>query len=253
MKKIKLIVAYDGTDFSGFQSQPGRRTVQGTLEEVLARITGESIQIVGSGRTDAGVHALNQVCHFTTSSPIPVEKYPYILRRALPRDLLVYKAEEVSPEFHAQKSARWKTYRYQLDLQPIPNIFERRFRMHVPVSLDIGAMQEAANHLVGTHDFTSFCSAKTEVVNRVRTIFHCQVFQQPDGLIIEVTGNGFLYNMVRIIAGTLVEVGKKRMKPEEMPFIIQAKDRQKAGPTFPPEGLVLVEVGYDSRPDNYSR
>lgn len=251
MKKIKLIVAYDGTDFSGFQSQPGRRTVQGTLEEVLAGITGESIQIVGSGRTDAGVHALNQVCHFITSSPIPVEKYPYILRRTLPRDLQVCQAEEVSQEFHAQKSARWKTYRYQLDLQPIPGIFERRFRTHVPVLLDTRAMQEAANHLVGTHDFTSFCSAKTEVVNRVRTIFRCMVLQQPDGLIIEVTGNGFLYNMVRIIAGTLVEVGRKRIKPEDIPFIIQAKDRQKAGPTFPPEGLVLVQVGY-SRPDNYS-
>ncbi|MGA8943669.1 MAG: tRNA pseudouridine(38-40) synthase TruA [Thermoactinomyces sp.] len=253
MKKIKLIVAYDGTDFSGFQSQSGRRTVQGTLEEVLGRITGESIQIVGSGRTDAGVHALNQVCHFTTSSPIPVEKYPYILRRALPRDLLVCQAEEVPPEFHAQKSARWKTYRYHLDLQPIPDIFQRRYRTHVPVSLDARAMQEAANHMIGTHDFTSFCSARTEVVNRVRTIFRCQINHEPDGLSIEVTGTGFLYNMVRIIAGTLVEVGKKRIKPEEIPSIIQARDRQKAGPTFPPEGLVLVQVGYDPWPDKLVR
>ncbi len=253
MKKIKLIVAYDGTDFSGFQSQPDCRTVQGMLEEVLERITGESVQIVGSGRTDAGVHALNQVCHFTTLSPIPVEKYPYILRRSLPRDLLVYKAEEVSPEFHAQKSARWKTYRYQLDLQPIPDIFERRFRTHVPVLLDTGAMQEAANHLVGTHDFTSFCSAKTEVVDRVRTIFRCQIIQEPHGLIIEVTGNGFLYNMVRIIAGTLVEVGRNRIKPEEIPSIIQARDRKEAGPTFPPEGLVLLQVGYHPWLDNIVR
>ncbi|MBA4603202.1 tRNA pseudouridine(38-40) synthase TruA [Thermoactinomyces mirandus] len=253
MKKIKLTVAYDGTDFSGFQKQPGRRTVQGTLEEVLGRITGESVQIYGSGRTDAGVHALGQVCHFTTSGLIPVEKYPYILRRTLPRDLLVYAAEEVPHDFHAQKSAMWKTYRYQLDLQPLPGIFERRYRTHVPVSLDIGAMQEAANHLTGTHDFTSFCSAKTEVIDRVRTIFRCQVCQEAGGLVIEVTGNGFLYNMVRIIAGTLVEVGKKRVKPEEIPFIIQAKDRQKAGPTFPPEGLVLVQVGYHPWTDNYAR
>ncbi|MBA4549411.1 tRNA pseudouridine(38-40) synthase TruA [Thermoactinomyces intermedius] len=244
MKKIKLVIAYDGTDFSGFQSQPGQRTIQGTLEEALRKITGEAVSVHGSGRTDAGVHALHQVCHFTTSSPIPVEKYPYILRRTLPRDVLALSAEEAPMDFHAQKSAKWKTYRYRLDLRPIPDLFERRFRTHVPVSLDVEKMREAAGYLVGTHDFTSFCSAKTEIQDKVRTIYQCRLEQEPGGLVIEVTGNGFLYNMVRIIAGTLVEVGKGRIRPEAIPGIILAKDRQKAGPTFPPEGLVLVKVGY---------
>ncbi|SFJ38805.1 tRNA pseudouridine(38-40) synthase TruA [Thermoflavimicrobium dichotomicum] len=244
MKKIKLVVAYDGTDFSGFQRQPGKRTIQGTLEETLSKITGEEIEIYGSGRTDAGVHALGQVCHFTTKSPIPITKYPYILRRALPRDIICISSEEVPMDFHARKSAYWKTYRYYIETTPVPDLFTRRFRTHLPFPLDVDAMQKAGKLLVGTHDFTSFCSTKTVVEDRVRTIYRCQVCQEANGVYIEVTGNGFLYNMVRIIAGTLYEVGRHERNVQEIPQILAAKDRTLAGPTFPPEGLILFEVGY---------
>lgn len=244
MKKIKLIIAYDGTDFSGFQRQPGERTIQGTLEETLSHLTGEEILIHGSGRTDAGVHAIGQVCHFTTTSPIPAEKYPYILRRMLPRDIVVVSAAEVEAHFHARKSAYWKTYHYQIDTNPVPDIFNRRFRTHLPFPVDFAAMQEAGNLLVGTHDFTSFCSTKTVVTDRVRTIYRCQIKQEKQGFTIELTGNGFLYNMVRIIAGTLYEVGRHQRVVQEIPRILAACDRTLAGPTFPPEGLILVEVGY---------
>lgn len=244
MKKIQMVIAYDGTDFSGFQRQPGQRTIQGTLEEALHRLTGEEIQVHGSGRTDAGVHALGQVCHFTTASPIPAEKYPYILRRMLPKDIIVISAAEADADFHARKSAYWKTYRYQIDTQPVPNLFTRRFRTHLPFPVDLDAMQAAGNLLVGTHDFTSFCSAKTHVSDRVRTIYQCRVKEVPGGIDIVLTGNGFLYNMVRIIAGTLYEVGRHERSAEEIPAILAARDRTLAGPTFPPEGLLLVQVGY---------
>ncbi|TCS94154.1 tRNA pseudouridine(38-40) synthase TruA [Hazenella coriacea] len=244
MKKVRLVIAYDGTDFSGFQRQPEQRTIQGTLEEALTALTGEEVTIHGSGRTDAGVHAQGQVCHFTTTSPIPSEKYAYILRRMLPRDLSVLSSSKVPFDFHARKSACWKTYRYQIDTQPISNIFTRRFRTHIPYSLDLEPMRKAGELLIGTFDFTSFCSAKTEVIDRVRTIYDCRVIKDEQGLYIELTGNGFLYNMVRIITGTLVEIGKHHRSVEEIPQMIQAHDRTFAGPTLPPEGLVLMRVGY---------
>ncbi|RAL23288.1 tRNA pseudouridine(38-40) synthase TruA [Thermoflavimicrobium daqui] len=244
MKKIKLVIAYDGTDFSGFQRQPDKRTIQGTLEKVLSQLTGEEIQIYGSGRTDAGVHALGQVCHFSTNSPIPVDKYLYILRRLLPRDIVVQSCEEVPCDFHARKSAYWKTYRYQIETSRIPHIFMRRFYTHRPFVLDTKAMQEAGQLLLGTYDFTSFCSAKTVIEDRVRTIYDCQILKESNSILIEVTGNGFLYNMVRIIAGTLYEVGRGIRSAQEIVQILAAKDRTKAGPTFPPEGLILLQVGY---------
>jgi tRNA pseudouridine38-40 synthase len=243
-KNVKLVIAYDGTDFSGFQRQPGRRTVQGVLEETLGRLTGEDVEVDGSGRTDAGVHALGQVCHFLTASPIPVSKYPFILQNLLPRDIIAVSAEEMPLNFHARKSACWKTYRYQIDTRPVPDLFERRFRTHLPYPVDLEAMRRAAGHLVGTHDFTSFCSPKTPVEDKVRTIYRLDVGEDDKGLRIEVTGSGFLYNMVRILAGTLYEVGRGRMEADSIPRILEARDRTKAGPTFPPEGLVLVRVGY---------
>lgn len=244
MKKVRLDLAYDGTDFSGFQRQPEQRTIQGTLEEALSVLTGEDVHIHGSGRTDAGVHAQGQVCHFTTISPIPSEKYAYILRRMLPKDLMVLSSSEVPLDFHARKSACWKTYRYQIDTQPIPDLFTRRYRTHLPYSLDLRSMRKAGELFIGKYDFTSFCSTKTEVIDRVRTIYDCHVVEDKQGLYIDLTGNGFLYNMVRIIAGTLVQVGRQQLRVDEIPKIIQAKDRTLAGPTLPPEGLVLMQVGY---------
>lgn len=247
MRKMKLTIAYDGTDYSGFQRQPGRRTIQGVLEETLSRILGESIVIEGSGRTDAGVHALGQVCHFVTSKPVPADRFPYILGHTLPRDLVVVSSEEVAIDFHARKSAYWKTYRYQVETQSIPRLHMRRFAYHYPVdTIDLTAMKQAAVHLVGTHDFTSFCSAKTEIEDKVRTIYGIKVWEENNFRYVEVTGSGFLYNMVRIIVGTLYDVGKGKIKADNIPSILTAHDRQAAGSTFPPEGLHLLEVGYSA-------
>ncbi|MDQ0418176.1 tRNA pseudouridine38-40 synthase [Croceifilum oryzae] len=244
MKKIQLIISYDGTDYAGYQRQPEQRTIQGTLEEALKRLTREEIHIHGSGRTDAGVHALGQVCHFETVSPIPGEKYTYILRKMLPRDIVVRFSQEVSMDFHSRKSAHWKTYRYSIDTNRIPNVFMRRFQTHDPISLDPVLMQEAANYLVGTHVFTSLCSTKTVVEDHRRTIYACMIREDQGIVSIEVSGSGFLYNMVRIIAGTLVEVGRGERDPHSILALLSACDRRLAGPTYPPEGLTLVEVGY---------
>jgi tRNA pseudouridine38-40 synthase len=244
VKKIKLTIAYDGTDFSGFQRQPGQRTIQGTLEETLSRVLREKIIIEGSGRTDAGVHALGQVCHFLTSKPIPADRFPHMLCHTLPPDIIVVASEEVPLDFHARKSACWKTYRYQVETLSIPRLHMRRFALHYPTSVDLDAMQRAAKKLVGKHDFTSSCSAKTEVEHKVRTIYAINVWEEDQLRYVEVTGNGFLYNMVRIIVGTLHDVGKGKIQVDDIPAIIAAKDRQAAGSTFAPEGLHLKEVGY---------
>ncbi|EGK09777.1 tRNA pseudouridine(38-40) synthase TruA [Kroppenstedtia eburnea] len=245
MGKIKLTVAYDGTDFSGFQRQPGKRTVQGTLEETLTRVTGETISVTGAGRTDAGVHALGQVIHFETSVPIPTERWVRLLNASLPRDLLVTQAKEVPREFHARYDACWKHYRYTLDTCPIPDLFRRRYQTHYPHPLSRDRMQRAARHLTGTHDFTSFSAARAQVKDRRRSLYHCEVKEvNPGVLSIEVVGDGFLYHMVRILTGTLVEIGAGKIPPDEIRGILKAKDRSAAGKTFPPEGLVMVEVGY---------
>lgn len=244
MRNIQLVISYDGTDYHGFQRQPKQKTIQETIEVALSRLTKESVQIVGSGRTDRGVHALGQVCHFLTNSTIPAEKFAPILRDQLPNDILVLSSHEVPLSFHAQKDANWKTYRYQIETKTIPNLFERRFVTHLPYPLEVEQMQKAAKHLLGTHDFTAFCSAKTQVKNRVRTIYECKVQQIDQKVLIEVTGNGFLYNMVRIIAGTLYQVGRKKLPPRQIVDILQSRNRQLAGPTLPPGGLVLVRVGY---------
>lgn len=245
MKKIKMIVAYDGTDFHGFQSQPGLRTVQGELEKALSRLTGQQITIYGSGRTDAGVHAHGQVIHFETTSPIPNEKYSYILRRALPRDLVVRSVEDAPMDFHAQKSARWKTYRYQIETSPVPELMTRRFRTYRPRRVDLEKMRVAASYVMGTHDFTSFCSVMTHVENKVRTIYDFRIEEEGGVLTFWVTGNGFLYNMVRILVGTIFDIGLSRWPTSRMQTMLEARDRKAAGLTFPPEGLMLWEVGYE--------
>lgn len=244
MKKICIVIAYDGTDYHGFQRQPNKRTVQGTLEKLLAIVTNEDICVDGAGRTDAGVHALGQVCHFYTQSTISSKKFCYILNRIGPRDLVVQKSFEIDHEFDARKSACWKTYRYELNTSFIPDIRSHRYQMHFRHPLDVLRMQQAASALVGTHDFSSFSSQKTHVKSKVRTIYSCTIHTNPAHIAIEVTGNGFIYNMVRIIAGTLVNVGRGRISAEDIPRILAAKDRSLAGPTFPPHGLTLVRVAY---------
>jgi len=242
-KNIKLVFSYDGTDFVGFQRQKKGRTVQGVLEEALLSITGENIKVYGSGRTDSGVHALRQVCNFYTSSKIPGNRFAYLLVYNLPKDIIPLYSDEVPFFFHARKSACFKTYLYILNLSPFNNILTSRYTLHYPFKLDILKMKEASSFLLGTHDFSSFC-AKTNVTSFVRTIYSCEVKKLKNLVFIKITGNGFLRNMVRIIVGTLVYVGRGKIPVHKIPLIIRACDRNLAGPTFPSRGLFLLDVGF---------
>jgi tRNA pseudouridine38-40 synthase len=244
MKRFKCVVAYDGTDYSGFQVQPDQVTIQGEIEAALQRITGEPIQIVGSGRTDAGVHARGQVFHFDTHSSIPVEKWRFVLNNQLPDSIVIRSVEEADARFHARFDVKVKEYRYCIDNGPIPDIFRHRYAEHIRHPLDTERMHTAATLLVGEHDFTSFCSAKTHVEDKIRTLYDCRVEREGDLVWVICRGNGFLYNMVRIIAGTLVEVGEGKRTPEEMPAILQARDREQAGKTAAAKGLTMWEVMY---------
>lgn len=247
MRRIKCTIAYDGTNFAGFQRQPNERTVQGEIEQALKILhKGKNVPICGSGRTDATVHAYGQVFHFDTDLSIPDDRFPYALRSHLPKDIHIVKMETVSSDFHARFSAVRKEYRYRILLRQEADVFRRNFTYHYPYRLNIEEMKKAANLLLGTHDFTSFSSAKTDVVDKVRTIEQIDFLLQDDELVIRIIGNGFLRNMVRIIVGTLLEVGRGHIRPEEIPAILEAKSRQKAGPTIPGCGLYLWKVEYNN-------
>ncbi len=242
--RIKGIVAYDGTDYSGFQVQPAQITIQGELEAALHRITGEEITIAGSGRTDAGVHARGQVFHFDTDSSIPLEKWRYVLNNQLPDSIIVQSMEQVEEHFHARFDVKVKEYRYCIDNGTVPELFRHRYAEHIRHPLDCDRMNEAAQKLIGTHDFTSFCSAKTFVEDKVRTLFDCRVVREGELVWVICRGNGFLYNMVRIITGTLVEVGEGKREPGDIRDILHAKDREMAGKTAVAKGLTMWEVTY---------
>ncbi|MFK2826874.1 tRNA pseudouridine(38-40) synthase TruA [Bacillus sp. B190/17] len=245
MPRVKCTIAYDGALFSGYQIQPNSRTVQEELEKVLAVIhKGEPIKVTASGRTDAGVHAKGQVIHFDTSLSIPADRWPSALNSRLPEDISVRHAEIVPQSFHARFSAVGKEYRYQIYQDPFRSPFHRFYACHSPIELDTLLMQEAANLLIGTSDFTSFCSAKTEVQDKVRTITKLEVVRSGNTIELRVAGNGFLYNMVRIIAGTLIEIGRGRIAPDAVRAILEGRDRSLAGKTAPAEGLYLWEVFY---------
>ncbi|MFC8688966.1 tRNA pseudouridine(38-40) synthase TruA [Brevibacillus porteri] len=244
MKRLRCVLAYDGTDFSGFQVQPDQVTVQGEIEAALNRVTGEDIQVFGSGRTDAGVHARGQVIHFDTSSNIPMDKWRFVLNNQLPDSIVIRTVEEVDASFHARFDVQVKEYRYCIDNNPVADVFRHRYADHVRFPLDVEAMQQAAHYLVGEHDFTSFCSAKTFVEDKVRTVYGLTVEKIGDEVWVTCRGNGFLYNMVRIIVGTLVEVGQGKRNPAELREILAACDREKAGKTAPAKGLTMWEVVY---------
>lgn len=244
MTKIKLRLAYDGSDFRGFARQPGLRTIQGTLEDALAGVLGASVEVFGSGRTDAGVHARAQVVHWTQEKGPPAERYPYLLRRILPRDIVPLSATEVPEAFHARFSVLRKTYRYTVQRSRTEDVFTARYAWHVPQPLELAAMREASRHLLGEHDFTSFCAASTPIENKVRTIYQLDVEERGTYVDIYCTGSGFLQHMVRIIAGTLVDVGLGRYRPADVAQMLLARDRQRAGRTAPPHGLCLWDVRY---------
>lgn len=246
LPKIRATVAYDGTDFHGFARQPGLRTVQGTLEAVFTKFAGEPTEVFGSGRTDAGVHARAQVIHWVQRVGPPAERYPLICRRALPSDLVLTAAEVVDDAFHARFSAMRKVYRYTLQRNAVEDVFTKRYAWHVPRPLQLQHMVEAAEHLVGEHDFTSFCAAATPVENKVRTVYNIQLEERGSCLDLYCTGSGFLQNMVRIIAGTLVDVGLGKLSSAALPAVLSGRDRQLAGQTAPARGLCLWQVDYDS-------
>ena len=243
---ILLTVQYDGTDYNGWQRQantPG--TIQEVLESALKQRLGEFCAITAAGRTDAGVHALAMPCAFTCESlHIPPNRLPLALNSLLPQDIRIISARVVADSFDPITFAYSKTYRYQIDNARIPSVFTRRYSWHVHRALNVEAIQKAASHFVGTFDFKAFCAAGGSAKTSIRTIFGLAVEQDSDIIRLSVTGNGFLYNMVRIITGTLVEVGLGKKVPSEIPFIISSLDRKKAGQTAPASGLTLVEVVY---------
>ncbi|MGH7369540.1 MAG: tRNA pseudouridine(38-40) synthase TruA [Candidatus Methylomirabilaceae bacterium] len=244
MPTFKLTIEYDGTDYRGWQVQPGMPTIQGMLQDAMARIAGRPVHIVGAGRTDAGVHALGQVASLRAEFSHP----PDTLRRAftslLPLDIVVTRVEEAPAGFDAQRWAEWKRYRYTLLMRPYPSALERRYTLFVPRPLKIDAMAEAAHLLVGEHDFTSFQAAKSSVEDPVRRVFRAEFHAQDDHLYFEIVADGFLRHMIRIIIGTLIDVGRGRLSVEEVKAILEVQDRKQASKTFPAHALCLVDVGY---------
>ncbi|HIZ13957.1 MAG TPA: tRNA pseudouridine(38-40) synthase TruA [Candidatus Mediterraneibacter stercorigallinarum] len=249
MKRIKLTVAYDGTDYCGWQIQKNGITVEEVLNRALSRLTGEEITVVGASRTDAGVHARGNVAVFDTDTRIPAERIVYAVNALLPEDVVVVRSEEVPAGWHPRKCVSVKTYEYRILNKEFPDPVRRRDTYFVSFSLDIERMRRAAEYLKGEHDFKSFCSAQTAVETTVRTIYDLDIKKEGEIITIRVRGNGFLYNMVRIIAGTLAGVGRGYFEPEDMERMLEAKDRTQAGVTAPPQGLTLVGIEYE-KPDN---
>lgn len=245
MRRIQLIVAYDGTDFHGFARQEHAVTVQGTLEEAIFNLTGQRVEVIGSGRTDAGVHARNQCCIVDIKTPIPTSRLAKALNGRLPQDIVIKEVMDVKADFHPRYMAKKKTYRYQILTSPVNDPFIGKYCYFYPYTLDIEKMQEAARAIEGTHDFKCFCASGSSVKNTVRTVYSIQVKKEGDLISVDICGNGFLYNMVRIIVGTLIEIGRGKLPKENVKIMIEQKDRTLGGPTAPPEGLTLVEVDYD--------
>jgi len=245
MRNIKLTIEYDGKCYNGWQKQPNKLNIQGEIERAIYNITKEEVDLIGSGRTDAGVHALGQVANFKTNSQISIEKLPLAINSQLKNSIVIKEAEEVNERFHSRYNAKHKTYRYIINNSKCGTAIYRNLEYSYPFKLDAEKMKQASKYFEGEHDFKAFKSSGTSSKNSVRTIYKAIVKQEGEKIIIELTGNGFLYNMVRIISGTLLDVGLGKIQPEEIPDMIESKDRQRAGKTLPAHGLYLVEVKYD--------
>ena len=245
MRRIHLIVEYDGTAYAGWQRQANAMTVQEKLERAILKLTGEELCVSGASRTDAGVHALGQSAHFDTESRIPADKFSFALNTMLPPDIRVTRSEEVSPEFHARFSTKGKRYRYLFHAAPHAGALTRNTHAHVIYPLDVEKMQIEAQDLVGTHDFAAFAASGSVVKDTVRTIYRAEVAAAGSEIQLIVEGSGFLYNMVRIIAGTLIGVGSGKLEPGAFRRAIASADRLDLGITAPAHGLTLMEVFYD--------
>ena len=244
MKRIRLIVAYDGTDYCGWQLQPNGITIEEVLNRELSTLLGEKIQVIGASRTDSGVHSLGNVAVFDTSSRIPPEKISYALNQRLPEDIVVQESAEVPGDWHPRYCKSKKTYEYRILNRNFrdPNVRRNTYFYHRPLNLE--AMQQAGVYFQGEHDFKSFCSIGTQAKTTIRTLYSLTVERKEDIITIRITGNGFLYNMVRIIAGTLIQVGAGMIVPDEIPELLQCADRNAAGPTAPAEGLTMIGIEY---------
>lgn len=245
MKRIKLVVAYDGTNYHGWQIQPTGITIEGVLNQALTELLGEPVSVIGASRTDSGVHSLGNVAVFDTDSRIPAEKISYALNQRLPDDIVVQDSCEVPPNFHPRHCDSRKTYEYKILNRTFPMPLHRYDTYFTYRKLDVEKMQHAARALVGEHDFKSFCSIHTQAKSTVRTIYSLTVEKQGDLIVIRVTGSGFLYNMVRILAGTLLQAGSGERKPGEMTQILNAADRSAAGPTAPACGLTMIGIEFE--------
>ena len=238
-------IQYDGTRYGGWQRQKTTdNTIQGKIEEVLFRMTGSPVLIQGAGRTDAGVHALGQVANGHFDSRMSCEEICDYMNHYLPEDIEILRVSQVSERFHSRLNAREKLYRYRIGIGSHKNVFERKYLCPLHETYDVEAMEEAAGYLTGTHDFRSFCANKKMKKSTVRTIYEIRITELPKELQIDYRGDGFLYNMVRILTGTLIEIGRGSRKPEEIQAILEGRDRGLAGFTAPARGLSLVEVGY---------
>lgn len=242
--RVLIEIEYDGTNYCGWQRQKNGLSVQAVLADALSRITGECITLHGSGRTDAGVHALGQCAHFDTDTKIPVVKIPFAVNTLLPRSIRVYSAREVTARFNARFDAEAKTYVYKMYSSPHSSPTREKGYAHIVETLNVNNMRLAAEHIIGTHDFKCFQAAGSYVKDTVRTIQSLDIGANGNDVVIEITGSGFLYNMVRIIAGTLFYVGIGKLQASDIPAIIDSKDRKSAGKTMPPCGLYLKKVYY---------
>ena len=245
MRNIKLTIEYDGKDFNGWQKQPGKPNIQGSIEYAIEQITGEKIELFASGRTDAGVHAYGQVANFKTNSNLPIEKFPIVINTKLKRSIRILNAEEVQESFHSRLTCKRKTYRYVINNSPIASAIYRNLETHIPQKLNVDKMKKAIKYFEGEHDFKAFKASGTSSKNSVRKIYKAEIIEKDNNRIfIQLTGSGFLYNMVRIIAGTLVDVGLEKIEPEDIPNIILSGKRELAGKTLQPNGLFLLNVEY---------
>lgn len=243
--RVLLVVAYDGTEYCGWQKQPNATTVEGVLTKAVRDLFQEDIELIGASRTDSGVHACGNVAVFDVDTRMPAEKIAYALNSRLPHDIIVQQSYEVRGDFHPRHTDCIKTYEYKIYNATFESPLCNRYTHFCYGKLDLERMQAAAKYIIGTHDFTSFCAADTQVIDKTRTVYSLDVFKEGSLITLRIRGNGFLYNMVRIIAGTLIKAGMGDIEPQEIEQIIEAKNRNCAGPTAPAKGLTLVEIRYE--------
>ena len=249
MRRIKLTVAYDGTNYCGWQVQPNGITIEEVLNKAICTLTGEEIAVIGASRTDSGVHAMGNIAVFDTGSIIPAERFSYALNQRLPEDIVVTKSEEVSLDWHPRYQNSLKTYEYHILNTKTPVPTKRLYNCFVSFDLDVNRMRQGAQYLLGEHDFAAFCCIRTNAKTTVRTVTDLQIQQnplKPEEITIRITGNGFLYNMVRIIAGVLIRVGRGFYEPEKVLELLEGRERKKEAVTAPPQGLCLMEIVYEN-------